>query len=113
MVVRSKADDGSHDLPKAGVSHSHLRAVLRATFTLNDHGRRLHSDMLTQYLFVFAQVHDEFRIPELLSVAELYGFEVKFSENPEDRDTSRPFMILELESEEHARMLAGRCILIK
>ncbi|RDX42082.1 tRNA guanosine-2'-O-methyltransferase [Lentinus brumalis] len=69
--------------------------------------------MLTQYLFVFAQVHDEFRIPELLSVAELYGFDIKFSEDPKERDTSRPFMILELESEDHARLLAGRCILIK
>ncbi|KAI0705097.1 tRNA guanosine-2'-O-methyltransferase [Cerioporus squamosus] len=70
--------------------------------------------MLTEYLFVFAQVHDDFRIPELLSVAELYDFEIKFpAETPDGKDTSRPFMILELESEEHARLLAGRCILIK
>ena len=66
--------------------------------------------MLTQYLFVFAQVHDEFRIPELLSISELYGFDIKF---PEDKDISRPFMILGLESEEHARLLARRCILIR
>ena len=69
--------------------------------------------MLMQYLFVFSQVHDEFRIPELLSVAELYGFEIKFPENPEDKDTTRPFMLLELESEEHARLLAKRCTLIR
>ncbi|KAL1942032.1 hypothetical protein VTO73DRAFT_6562 [Trametes versicolor] len=70
--------------------------------------------MLTEYLFVFAQVHDEFRIPELLSVAEIHGFEIKFSENPEDRKTvARPFMVLELESEEHARLLAQRCVLIR
>lgn len=70
--------------------------------------------MLTQYLFVFAQVHDEFRIPELLSVAEVYGFEIRFTEDPEDRKTiARPFMVLELESEEHARLLARRCVLIK
>lgn len=70
--------------------------------------------MLTEYLFVFAQVHDEFRIPELLSVAEIHGFEIKFSENPEDRKTvARPFMVLELESEEHARLLAKRCVLIR
>ena len=66
--------------------------------------------MLTQYLFVFAQVHDEFRIPELLSISELYGFEINF---PEDQDISRPFMILGLESEDHARLLARRCILIR
>ena len=66
--------------------------------------------MLTEYLFVFAQVHEEFRIPELRSIAELHGFEIKF---PEDADTSRPFMILELEDEEHALLLSGRCILIR
>ncbi|TBU39613.1 tRNA guanosine-2'-O-methyltransferase [Dichomitus squalens] len=69
--------------------------------------------MLIQYLFVFAQVHEDFRIPELLSISELYGFEIKFPERLEDRDTSRPFMLLELESEEHARLLSRRCILIR
>ncbi|KAI0821690.1 tRNA guanosine-2'-O-methyltransferase [Trametes gibbosa] len=70
--------------------------------------------MLTQYLFVFAQVHEEFRVPELLSVAELYGFEIKFSEDPKDpKATARPFMVLELQNEEHARLLARRCILIR
>ncbi|KAH9951552.1 tRNA guanosine-2'-O-methyltransferase [Amylocystis lapponica] len=63
-----------------------------------------------QYLFVFAQAHDEFRIPELLSAAELYGFEIVF---PEDVDICRPFMVLELDSEEHARLLARRCILVR
>ncbi len=68
--------------------------------------------MLTQYLFVFAQVHDDFRIPELLSISELYGFEIKFPEL-EDKDTARPFMIIGLENEEHARLLARRCVLIR
>ncbi|KAH9942477.1 tRNA guanosine-2'-O-methyltransferase [Epithele typhae] len=66
--------------------------------------------MLIEYLFVFAQVHDEFRVPELLSISELHGFEIKF---PEDPDTSRPFMVLGLEAEEHARLLAQRCILVR
>ncbi len=69
--------------------------------------------MFTQYLVVFAQVHDEFRMPEILSISELYGFEIRFPDNPEDKDTSRPFMILELKDEEHAKLLAQRCILIK
>ncbi|KAH9839294.1 tRNA guanosine-2'-O-methyltransferase [Rhodofomes roseus] len=64
-----------------------------------------------QYLFVFAQAHEEFRIPELLSIAELHGFEVTFP--PPPSDISRPFMVLELESEVHARILARRCILVK
>ena len=66
--------------------------------------------MTVQYLFVFAQVHEEFRIPELLSIAELHGFEVTL---PPLADVSRPFMIVELEDESHARILARRCILVK
>lgn len=66
--------------------------------------------MTVQYLFVFAQVHEEFRIPELQSIAELHGFDVAF---PPPVDVSRPFMIVELEDESHARMLAQRCILVK
>ncbi len=69
--------------------------------------------MFTQYLFVFAQVHDEFRMPEILSISELYGFELRFPDNPEDKDTSRPFMILELNDEEHDKLLAQLFILIK
>lgn len=67
-------------------------------------------DMTTPYLFVFAQAHDEFRAPELLSIAELYDFKLDI---PGDFDISRPFAVLELEQEEHARLLARRCILIK
>ncbi|KAH9935695.1 tRNA guanosine-2'-O-methyltransferase [Fomitopsis serialis] len=63
-----------------------------------------------QCLLVFAQAHEEFRIPEIQSIAELHGFEVTFPPFP---DASRPFMVLELESESHARVLAQRCILVK
>jgi tRNA (guanine10-N2)-methyltransferase len=66
--------------------------------------------MPSDFLFLFAQVHDEFRIPELLSVSELYKFTIGL---PQKIDTSRPFMILSLESEEHALILARRCILVK
>ena len=70
--------------------------------------------MVSQYLFVFAQAHEEFRIPELLSVAELYGILIKFPEEDLSKlDVSRPFMVLGLESEDNARKLARRCILIK
>jgi tRNA (guanine10-N2)-methyltransferase len=62
------------------------------------------------YLFVFAQTHDEFRVPELLSVAELHGFEITI---PPDFDKTRPFIVLELERQEHARLLARRCILVR
>ncbi|KAJ7703248.1 RNA methylase [Mycena rosella] len=65
---------------------------------------------MPDFLLVFAQSHSEFRLPELESVAELYGFPLSL---PADSDPSRPFMPLQLESEEHARLLASRCILIK
>lgn len=62
------------------------------------------------YLLVFAQAHEHFRIPELRSVAELYGFPLDIAD---DFDPSRPFGVLTLEQEEHVRLLARRCILIK
>lgn len=69
------------------------------------------------YLFVFAQAHDEFRIPELQSISELHGFTIGLSRYNDlqrvEAAVKRPFMILELEEEVHAKLLAGRCILIK
>ena len=70
--------------------------------------------MASQYLFVFAQAHAEFRIPELLSIAELYGISIQFDEEDLSKlDVSRPFMVRGLDSEEDAKKLARRCILIK
>ena len=63
-----------------------------------------------QYLVVFAQAHEDFRVPELRSIAELHGFPLTI---PDDFDSSRPFGVLSLDQEEHARFLARRCILIK
>ncbi|KAJ7287585.1 S-adenosyl-L-methionine-dependent methyltransferase [Mycena rebaudengoi] len=62
------------------------------------------------YLLVFAQAHADFRLPELASVAELYGFTLSFSA---DTEPTGPYMIVQLASEEHARLLASRCILVK
>jgi tRNA (guanine10-N2)-methyltransferase len=68
-----------------------------------------------EYLFVFAQSHEEFRVPELLSISELHGFSIGFDRyaNVLDKAIKRPFMILMLDKEEHAHILAQRCILIK
>ena len=63
-----------------------------------------------QFLVVFAQTHAEFRIPELDSVSELHNFCIKY---PDSIDVQRPFMVLGLENEGQARLLAERCILIK
>ncbi|OJA08681.1 hypothetical protein AZE42_01175 [Rhizopogon vesiculosus] len=69
----------------------------------------------TEYLFVFAQSHEEFRVPELLSISELYGFTIGFNRyaNVLEKAVKRPFMILTLDNEEHAKILAQRCIMIK
>ena len=69
--------------------------------------------MTVKYLIQFAQVHNEFRIPELQSISELHGFEIKFVDDPECNDPNRPFMVAELENETQARLLADRCVLIK
>ncbi|ESK96669.1 rna methylase [Moniliophthora roreri MCA 2997] len=66
--------------------------------------------MAKKFLFHFAQAHDEFRVPELASVSELYGFRISI---PEDQDSTRPFMVLGLDNDEHALLLVQRCILIK
>ncbi|TFK26531.1 RNA methylase [Coprinopsis marcescibilis] len=70
---------------------------------------------MPKYLVHFAQVHNEFRIPELQSIAELHGFQVQIVENPggHGSDPNRPFMVLQLDDEKHAKILAQRCILIK
>jgi tRNA (guanine10-N2)-methyltransferase len=69
--------------------------------------------MSNEYLFVFAQAHDDFRLPELHSIAELHGFNITFPGGPDDCDPTRPYMIVCLEEDEHARILARRCILIR
>lgn len=70
-----------------------------------------------EYLFVFARAHDEFRIPELQSISQLYGFTIGLSRYTDplacEAAVKRPFMILELEEDAHAKLLASRCVLIK
>ena len=68
---------------------------------------------MPSYLFHFADAHNAFRLPELKSIAELYGFSIGLPQNPDDHDPKRPYMVIELEEEEHAQILANRCILIK
>src|ERR1700731_3578570 len=62
-----------------------------------------------QFLFIFAQAHLDFRIPEIQSVAELHGFTVTLP----GKDIDGPFMVAGLDEVEHARILASRCVLIK
>lgn len=72
-----------------------------------------------KYLLIFAQTHSEFRIPELESVSKMYDFKLWFPPFTGGDDdglpcgSERPFMIVGLEDEQHARLLAARCVLMK
>jgi tRNA (guanine10-N2)-methyltransferase len=66
-----------------------------------------------QYLIVFAQVHNDFRLPELQSIAELHAFNISLAPVLDERDPNRPYMVIDLAEESHARILARRCILVK
>lgn len=82
---------------------------------------------MRKYLVHYSQAHDSFRLPELNSIAELHGFgqsmKVTLPDDLPDGGPStvddskpsapRPFVIVELESEAQARILAARCILVK
>ncbi|KAI8059171.1 hypothetical protein BC940DRAFT_314195 [Gongronella butleri] len=63
------------------------------------------------YLVQFAQFHEEFRLPELESLAVLE--KVNYSYNKEDYSQVSPFFKLELENDEAAQRLSQRSILIK
>ncbi|KAI5474831.1 hypothetical protein MNV49_002361 [Pseudohyphozyma bogoriensis] len=52
----------------------------------------------------------EFRIPELNSIAALFGFEINY---PDPIDTTRPYMVIELAGEKEARLLGSRAISVK
>ena len=67
----------------------------------------------------FAQAHSDFRLPELQSVAELYGVTIskpnRVDSDAEEKewDPSRPFWVVDFEEEEHAVKFARRCVLVK
>lgn len=69
--------------------------------------------MPKKYLLHYAVVHADFRYPDLQSVCELFDFKVTLPEDEASRDPHLPFLIVELEEEEHARRIAQRCILVK
>ncbi|KAI9486781.1 MAG: S-adenosyl-L-methionine-dependent methyltransferase [Benjaminiella poitrasii] len=63
------------------------------------------------YLIQFAQFHDEFRLPELLSLAKLEKVNIKYEEK--DYKLNNPFFKVELDSNQDAQKLVKRAILIK
>ena len=66
-----------------------------------------------EYLVHFVLTHQEFRLPELLSVCECLNIEIELPVEEKDRDPKRPFMTVKLADDEAARQLASRCILVR
>ncbi|KAI8877653.1 hypothetical protein K501DRAFT_278251 [Backusella circina FSU 941] len=62
------------------------------------------------YLIQFAQFHEEFRLPELLSLAKLEKVNIKYSKD--DYRLDNPFLKVELDSTTDAEKLVKRAILI-
>ncbi|RIB14870.1 S-adenosyl-L-methionine-dependent methyltransferase [Gigaspora rosea] len=62
-------------------------------------------------LIQFAQFHEEFRLPELESLAKIEDVKLKY--NNEEYKKNCPFLIVNIEAEEEAARLVKRAILIK
>ncbi|KAF2361743.1 S-adenosyl-L-methionine-dependent methyltransferase [Trinorchestia longiramus] len=62
-----------------------------------------------KYLFWCINEHIEFRVPELKSIASLFKIPLKWAEKPQED----PFLILEMDSEQDAKKLVSRCMLVK
>ncbi|KAI8380188.1 S-adenosyl-L-methionine-dependent methyltransferase [Blakeslea trispora] len=63
------------------------------------------------FLVQFAQFHDEFRLPELLSLAKLEHVHLTY--DPNDYKLNNPFLKVHIDSVESAQKLVKRAILIK
>ncbi|KAI8056218.1 hypothetical protein BDF22DRAFT_674429 [Syncephalis plumigaleata] len=66
---------------------------------------------MPRYLLQLAQVHDQFRLPELESLARLYNIDLAFDRNSYADDS--PFLFIELENDSQAKKLIERSILAK
>lgn len=54
---------------------------------------------------------ESFRYPELDSIATLYAFTIKYLD--ESKDSSRPYIVVELDQEEDARLIGSRAVSVK
>ncbi|KAL8286665.1 hypothetical protein RQP46_004193 [Phenoliferia psychrophenolica] len=63
-----------------------------------------------KFLLVCSQNLDEFRLPELESIAALFNFKIRYEGVP---DVTRPYMIVDLDSEREALLLGSRAICVK
>ncbi|KAK4055764.1 hypothetical protein OIV83_000311 [Microbotryomycetes sp. JL201] len=70
--------------------------------------------MPVKYLLACSAGHGlhEFRVPELLAIASLCGFDIKFLDD-DDARAMNPYIVVELESDEQAKLLGSRAISVK
>lgn len=82
---------------------------------------------MVTYIIHFSLTHPSFRLPELTSIAELHGFgdtmKITLADDlpgytartrsGEEPKALGPFVVVELENEAQAKILAERCVLIK
>lgn len=68
---------------------------------------------MPDYFIHFAVAHEEFRIPELLSICQLHSIELGLPAPPNDPELLRPIVPVTLPNDEAARLIASRCILVK
>ncbi|KAI5950638.1 hypothetical protein CANMA_005298 [Candida margitis] len=64
---------------------------------------------MKKYLILLAQVYPEFRLAELIALAELHGIEVDLSQH----DPTKPFLKVQLKDDSDARSLIQRAVLSK
>merc|ERR1712004_95320 len=63
-----------------------------------------------KFLFHLAHEHLEFRVPELLSLASYLNIDFQI---PKSFDNKSPYLIVELPSEEHAKRIMARTVMVK
>lgn len=68
---------------------------------------------MPEYFIHFAIVHEQFRIPELLSICELLNIDIELPAEPSERELFHPIMVVKLQNDDAARQIASRCILVK
>ena len=80
-----------------------------SSFTSFHHIHLSYSSAMPLYLLRVPLSHLTFRIPSLLSVAQLYGFEIRFV----SADLYRSVLVVELDKEEYVQHLLDRAILLQ
>jgi tRNA (guanine10-N2)-methyltransferase len=76
-------------------------------YTRTAFGHQDHADM-PQYIFRLSLQHPTFRLPSLKSIADLYGFPIRFV----SEDKYRSVLVVELEKDEDAEKFLERGILV-